>query len=56
MSNRRTKFTITAATLALVLSGCGGVNADDEESGGDGKPATSPAWGSPATRSPIPRP
>ena len=45
MSNRRTKFATTAAVLALVLSGCGGVNADDEESGGDGKPATLTSMG-----------
>jgi multiple sugar transport system substrate-binding protein len=45
MSNRRTKFATTAAVLALVLSGCGGVGADEEESGGDGKPVTLASMG-----------
>ncbi|HEX6074072.1 MAG TPA: extracellular solute-binding protein [Micromonosporaceae bacterium] len=45
MSNRRTKFATTAAILALVLSGCGGVGANNDKLSGDGKPVTLTSMG-----------
>jgi multiple sugar transport system substrate-binding protein len=45
MSNRRTKFAATAAILALTLTGCGGVGADDDEPASDGEPVTLQSMG-----------